>query len=157
MKRNVLFLILGTLLFLAVASPAGAVKPRPPLGLFLQQGEASEGGIPIALVATANVDVGRVELSIELPPGLSLTTEAPTWEGPLKKGETHRIEFVLQNPGGNTPRKVTGKAIVHLDPSGTFVERSTLILNGAQGQTPSPPPSVKRKQGKESILEYKGE
>lgn len=150
-----IWIYLTLLSFLAVASPAWAVKPRPPLGLFLQQAEDSSGGTRIVLNATANIDISRVELSVELSPGLSLIKGDQEWAGPLKKGETQQVEFVVQSRG-NTPRQITGKAVVHVDPGGEVVERSTLTLNGGT-ERPSRSPSVKRKQGGESILEFKGE
>lgn len=151
-----IWIYLTLFFFLAVASPAWAVKPRPPLALFLQQTENSNEGTRIVLNATANVDISRVELSVELAPGLSLVKGDQEWAGPLKKGETQQVEFVVQSRG-NTPRQITGKAVVHLDPGGEVVERSTLTLNGVKEEPPSRSPSVKRKQGDETIHEYKGE
>lgn len=142
--------------FLAAVSPAWAIKPRPPLQLSLQQAKASEGETMITLTAAANVDINRVTISVELSPGLSLAKGQPEWEGPLKKGEKQQLEFVVQNPN-HTPEKVTGKAIVHLEAGGEFIQKSTLIVNRAQNKPPSHSPSVQRKQGDETIHEYKGE
>ncbi|TAK01185.1 MAG: hypothetical protein EPO39_14650 [Candidatus Manganitrophaceae bacterium] len=69
---------------------------------------------------------------MELSPDLSLMEGSTEWKGALKKGRRKKIELLVKNPG-NTPRKVTGKAIVHLDEAGEFIERSTITLNGKTG------------------------
>jgi|GEM_PF-2441323 len=156
-KWNISILIYAILFtLLAVASPAWAVKPRPPLTLFLQQAENPDGGTKVTLNATANTDISRVELSIELSSGLSLVKGDQAWEGPIKKGETQQVEFVVQSRG-SSPKRVTGKAVVHLDAGGKMIERSTLNLNGAPKDSTSHSPAIKRKQEGESIHEYKGE
>ena len=92
MKRTLSLWISLALFSLLAASPAWAVKPRPPLGLSLQQAEGGDGERKITVTATANTEIIRVELSTELSPGLSLVKGEPNWEGPLKKGETQKIE-----------------------------------------------------------------
>src|SRR5579884_3381690 len=119
-------------------------------------GENPDGGTKVTLNATANTDISRVELSIELSSGLSLVKGDQAWEGPIKKGETQQVEFVVQSRG-SSPQRVTGKAIIHLDAGGEMIERSTLNLNGAPKDSTSHSPAIKRKQEGESIHEYKGE
>lgn len=155
-KRTLSLWISLALFSLLAASPAWAVKPRPPLGLSLQQAEGGDGERKIILTATANTEIVRVELSTELSPGLSLVKGEPNWEGPLKKGETRKIELVIQGQS-RAASQVIAKAIVHLDGGGTFVERSTLPLDGPKNKAPARSPSIKRKQGGENIHEFKGE
>lgn len=156
MKRNLSLWISLALFSLLAVSPAWAVKPRPPLGLSLQQAEEGAGERRITLTATANADLVRVELSTELSPGLSLVKGEPKWEGALKQGEAQKIELVIQGQS-RAAAQVTAKAVVHLDGGGTFVERSTLPLDGPKNKAPARSPSVKRKQGGENIHEFKGE
>jgi hypothetical protein len=156
MKRTLSLWISVALFSLLAAAPAWAVKPRPPLGLSLQQAEEAAGETRITVTATAYIDIARVELATELSPGLSILKGEPDWEGPLKKGETRKIELVIRNPG-HTGSQVIEKATIRLDGGATFVERSTLPLDGPQNKAPTRAPSIKRKQGEENIREFKGE
>lgn len=138
----------------AITIPAWAIKPRPPLQLSLQQISLSGGQSRLTMIATANVDIGRVDLSLELPPGLSLIEGEEEWEGAMKRGETKQIEWIIQSPN-EAPHKVTGKAVIELNAGEKFVEKATLTLNEGKSDTPRRTPSVKRKEGGETILEFK--
>lgn len=154
LKSRFVFLIQVVFLF-GTFSAAEAVKPRPPLQLSLLQVNLSEKESQVTLIATANVDSDQVKLSIDLPIGLSLVEGVDQWEGALKKGETKKMEVIVENQNRN-PQKITGKATLHLNEGETFVQQSTLILNDAKAKSSLPGPSVKRKQGEENILEFKG-
>lgn len=152
-NRFVWIIILFTLT--TTAAPAWAIKPRPPLQLSFQQTDLSGGESRLTMIAVANVDLNRVTLSIELPPGLSLVAGEEQWENAMKKGETKKMEWVVQSPN-QAPRKVTGKAVIESSAGEKFVEQATLTLNEAEKETPLRTPSVKRKEGGETILEFKG-
>jgi hypothetical protein len=140
---------------LGLFSAAEAIKPRPPLQLSLLRVDLSEKQSQLILTATAHVDSNQVALSIDLPIGISLVEGKDQWEGALKKGETKKIEIIVENQR-HQPQKIVGKATLHLMEGETFVQQSTLILNDPKTKSPLPAPSVKRKQGEEKILEFKG-
>lgn len=115
--------------FLIIASSAWAIKPRPPLQLSLHQADVSEEVSKVTLIATANLDIRRVELRVKLSSGLFLIKGEEKWEGPLKKGEAQKMELIIQRPG-HAPREVTGEGIIHLDEGGVFIQKVTITLSG---------------------------
>jgi hypothetical protein len=141
---------------LGLFSTAEAIKPRPPLQMSLLRVDLSEKKSQLTLTATANVDSNQVALSIDLPVGIFLVEGEDQWEGSLKKGETKKIEIIVENQRRN-PQKIIGKATLHLMEGETFVQQSTLTLGDPKTKSPLPTPSVKRKQGEEKILEFKGQ
>lgn len=150
------FICFAQIIFLlGIFSSAEAVKPRPPLQLSLLQVPLSEKQSRLTLTATANIDSDQVKLSIDLPAGLSLVEGIDQWEGSLKKGETKKIEAVVENPR-HSAQRVTGVATLQLNEGGTFVQRSMLTLDEPKTNSSPPAPSIKRKQGEENILEFKG-
>jgi hypothetical protein len=154
-NKVVLWVCAVFLSVITITSPASAIKPRPPLQLSLQETPLSGGQSRLMMIAKANVDISRVDLSIELPPGLSLIEGDEDWEGSLKKGEIKQIEWLIQSPN-EAPHKIIGKAVIELSAGEKFVEKATLTLNEAKSDTPRRAPSVKRKEGGETILEFKG-
>lgn len=154
-NKIVLWTCAAFLLVIAVTSPAWAIKPRPPLQLSLQQTPLSGGQSRLMMIARANVDVGHVELSLELPPGLSLLEGEAAWEGGMKRGETKEIELIVQSPN-EAPHQVTGRAVIELAAGETFLEKTTLTLNERKTEMPRRAPSVKREEGGETILQFKG-
>lgn len=153
--KIVLWIFAAFLFVMAITPPAWAIKPRPPLQLSLQQIPLSGGQSQLMMIARANVDVGHVELSLELPPGLSLLEGEAAWEGGMKRGETKEIELIVQSPN-EAPHQVTGRAIIELAAGETFLEKTTLTLNEAKTDATRRAPSVKRKEGGETILQFKG-
>ncbi len=153
--KTIVLICVAFISLTAMAAPAWAIKPRPPLQLSLHQTDLSGGETQVTMVATANVDVSRVSLSLELTPGLSLTRGEEGWEGSMRKGETQQVEWIIQSPD-KAPRNVNGKAVIELNAGEKFVEKVTLTLNETKGDTPPRTPSVKRKEGGETILEFKG-
>lgn len=154
-NKVVLWIFAAFLSVMAITPPAWAIKPRPPLQLSLQQVPLSGGQSQLMMIARANVDISHVDLSIELPLGLSLVEGEEEWEGPLKKGETKQIEFIVQSPN-KAPHQVTGKAVIELTAGEKFVEKATLTLNEVKSDSPRRAPFVKRKEGGETILQFKG-
>jgi hypothetical protein len=77
------------------------------------------------------------------------------WEGSLKKGDIKQIEWLIQSPN-EAPHKVIGKAVIELSAGEKVVEKATLTLNEPKSDTPRRAPSIKRKEGGETILEFKG-
>lgn len=154
-NKVVLWIFAAFLSVMAITPPAWAIKPRPPLQLSLQQVPLSGGQSQLMMIARANVDISHVDLSLELPLGLSLVEGEEAWEGPLKKGETKQIEFIVQSPN-KAPHQVTGKAVIELTAGEKFVEKATLTLNEAKSDSPRRAPFVKRKEGGETILQFKG-
>ncbi|MBI3805890.1 MAG: hypothetical protein HY282_19215 [Nitrospirae bacterium] len=149
---------------LVIALPAWAVKPRPPLQLSLQQSSVSERENRLTMVAKANVDIRDAVLSLELPSGLRLIQGAEDgWEGSLKKGEMQQLDWTVRS-GDTLPRQVVGKAVIRLNTGEEFTERSVLTLHEEKKDEKKEEdkdertrsPSVKRKQGGENILEFKG-
>lgn len=140
--------------FFTIFSSAWAIKPHPPVELFFRQANPGEGTSQVTLIATADLDVSRIELSIELSPGLTLIKGEEKWDGPLRKGETKTMEVVVQNPS-DVLHKIAGIAIIYLKEGGAFVERSAVILNGKKDESPLRGPSLKRKNQGETILEFK--
>ncbi|MDC4205936.1 MAG: hypothetical protein MPW17_05225 [Candidatus Manganitrophus sp.] len=153
--KIVLWIFAAFLFVTAITPPAWAIKPRPPLQLSLQQIPLSGGQSQLMMIARANIDISHVDLSLELPLGLSLVEGEEEWEGPLKKGETKQIELIVQSPN-KAPHQVTGKAVIELTAGEKFVEKATLTLNEAKSDSPRRAPSVKRKEGGETILQFKG-
>lgn len=154
-NKVVLWIFAAFLSVMAITPPAWAIKPRPPLQLSLQQVPLSGGQSQLMMIARANVDISHVDLSLELPLGLSLVEGEEEWEGPLKKGETKQIEFIVQSPN-KAPHQVTGKAVIELTAGEKFVEKATLTLNEVKSDSPRRAPFVKRKEGGETILQFKG-
>lgn len=154
-NKVVLWIFAAFLSVMAITPPASAIKPRPPLQLSLQQVPLSGGQSQLMMIARANVDISHVDLSLELPLGLSLVEGEEEWEGPLKKGETKQIEFIVQSPN-KAPHQVTGKAVIELTAGEKFVEKATLTLNEVKSDSPRRAPFVKRKEGGETILQFKG-
>lgn len=154
-NKFVLWIFTTFVLVMYITPPAWAIKPRPPLQLSLQQTSLSGGQSRLMMIAKANVDINHVDLSLELPPGLSLLEGEGEWEGTLKKGDIKQIEWLIQSPN-EAPHKVTGKAVIELSAGEKFVEKTTVTLNEEKGDTPRRTPSIKRKEGGETILEFKG-
>lgn len=144
------------LFLLAAFSAAEAVKPRPPLQLALLEMDLSEKQSRLTLMATANIDSNQVELAFDLPGNLSLVEGEEKWEGTLKKGETRKIEVIVENKD-DLPKKVVGKATLHLKEGATFVQQSSLTLDGPKPDPSLPIPFIQRKQGNEEILEFKAQ
>lgn len=154
-NKIVLWIFAAFLFVMAITPPAWAIKPRPPLQLSLQQTPLSGGQSRLMMIAKANVDIGHVDLSLELPPGLSLLEGESEWEGALKKGDIKQIEWLVQSPN-QAPHQITGKAVIELSAGEKFVEKTTLTLNEEESDTPRHTPSIKRKEGGETILQFKG-
>lgn len=157
MAKRKIFLWLHLLFFSLTigVSASWATKPRPPLQLSLLQTTLSKGQSRLILMATANIDASEVALSIDLPPELTLIEGEDAWKGTLPKGESQKIEIVVQGPDAS-PRQVVGKAEVHLPEGETFFQKSVLTLNKPKNKSAPPVPSLKRKEGGGSILEFKG-
>lgn len=147
--------ICSILFSLLIASPGWAIKPRPPLQLSLLQSDLSGDQSRLTLTATTNIDSSEVALSLNLPPGISLIQGSGEWKGSLQKGETKKIEVIVQD-SDHAPRKVIGKATIHLAEGETFTQQSALTLNESKSGPPLPAPSIKRKEDGEKILEFKG-
>ncbi len=154
-KKTVVWVWITFFLTTIVITPAWAIKPRPPLQLSLQQTPLSGGQSQLMMIARANVDISHVDLSLELPPGLSLIEGDMDWEGSMKKGEIKQIEWLIQRPN-EALHRVSGKAVIELGAGEKFVEKTTLTLNEEKSDTPRRTPSVKRKEGGETILQFKG-
>lgn len=155
LKYKFIFFAQLAILF-GIFSPVEAVKPRPPLHLALLQAPLSEKQSQLTLMATANIDSDQVKLSFDLPAGISFVKGEEAWEGSLKMGEIKKIEIVVENQN-HTSQKITGKATLHLGEGGTFLQQSTLTLGDLKAKAPPlPAPSIKRKQGEENLLEFKG-
>jgi hypothetical protein len=148
---------LQVIILLGIFSTAEAVKPRPPLQLSLLEVDLSGKQSQLTLMATANIDSDQVKLSFDLPGGLSFVKGEEEWEGALKKGESKKIEIIVENQIQKS-QKVTGKATLHLNGGETFLQQNTITLGDPKEKSSPPPPapSVKRKQGEENILEFKG-
>ena len=152
LKRRFSFFV-QILILLALFSTAEAVKPRPPLQLALLEIDLTEKQSSLTLMATANIDSNQVELTFDLPGNLSLVKGEEKWEGALKKGETQKIEIIVENQD-DLPKKVIGKATLRLREGATFVQQSSLTLNDPKTEPSLPTPSESR-QGDEKILEFK--
>lgn len=153
-KHKILFWLYFLIFSLLIGPPPGwAAKPRPPLQLSLLQAPLSENQSRLILSATANFDLTEVALSLDLSADLALIEGSGTWTGPLRKGETQKVEVVVQSPD-RAEREVVGKAAIRLAEGETFLQKSVLTLNKPKSK--STPPPVKRKEGGEEILEFKG-
>ena len=139
---------------LFAAFPAEATKPRPPLQLALLEMDLSETQRQLTLMATANIDSNQVDLAFDLPANLSLVKGEEKWEGDLKKGETKKIEVIVESQD-RLPKKIVGKATLHLKEGATFVQQSSLTLDDPKTINPLPAPPDERMQGDEKILEFK--
>lgn len=138
----------------AAFSTAEAVKPRPPLQLALLEMDLSETQRQVTLMATANIDSNQIDLAFDLPGNLSLVEGEEKWEGSLKKGETKKIEVVVENQD-RLPKKIVGKATLHLKEGATFVQQSSLTLDDPKTSAPHPALPEGRMQGDEKIREFK--
>ncbi|MFY9270637.1 MAG: hypothetical protein WAO55_12925 [Candidatus Manganitrophaceae bacterium] len=154
-NKRLLWLFL-TLFFLTTALPsAWAVKPLPPVQLSIKQTGRTDHRHQVTMTATANIDLDKIELSLELPPGVSRIEGEETWKGAMKKGETKKVSWTLQSRD-QTPQTIFGKAITHLNEGNAFLQKALLTLNETAADAPRAAPSVKRKEGTETILEFKG-
>ncbi|MFQ5781158.1 MAG: hypothetical protein ACE5HN_10300 [Nitrospiria bacterium] len=155
MFRRIFAILILPFLLLIIPLPVATAKPRPPLQLTLRQGDLSGEEVQLTLKARANVESSRVILSIDLPPSLTFIEGEETWEGPLKRGETKKIEVTILNPG-NQPQEITGKGTIQFANGGTFVQQNTLMLSGPKKEPPPRPHPIERKEGGETILEFRG-
>jgi hypothetical protein len=166
MLKRKFVLFVQILFLLAAFSAAEATKPRPPLQLALLEMDLSETERRLTLMATANIDSNQVDLAFDLPGNLSLVEGEGKWEGALKKGETKKIEVVVEDLD-RLPKKIIGRATLHLKEGATFVQQSSLTLDDPKTGASLPPhsipppsvptPPVKNRQGDEKILEFKGQ
>ncbi|HIE65646.1 MAG: hypothetical protein ABGX83_02395 [Nitrospira sp.] len=136
-----------------IFSPIVEAKPRPPLRLTFRHQGLSDGEIQLTLKAKANVASGRVTLSIDLPPGASVLEGETTWEGSLEKGEIRTIEVTILDPG-SLLQEIRGKASLQFSAGGTFFQESK--LKGSKKGAPEFREPIIRKEGGETILEFRG-
>jgi uncharacterized protein (DUF58 family) len=160
MIRKIFFsLVLPFFLFILlssfVLSPVVEAKPRPPLRLTFRHHNLSGGEIQLTLKAKANAAAGRVTLSIDLPPGIPVLEGEAAWEGPLEKGETREIEVTISDPG-DFLQEITGKATIQFATGGTFFQESRLRNIASEKKGSSSPDPIIRKEGGETILEFRG-
>ncbi len=155
MVRKIFTPLALSLLLFVISSPVVEAKPRPPLRLTFRHQNLSEGEIQLTFKAKANVASGRVTLSIDLPPSVSVLEGETTWEGSLKKGETRKIKITILNPGSPS-QEITGRATIQFTGGGTFVQENNLRLNESKQERPAPPAPIIQKEGGETILEFRG-
>jgi len=151
----------STLLFAIVALLPGsgkqafAIKPSPPLNLSLTHNDLPDGQTELTLQAFANVAVEKVEISIDLPASLVLIAGETKWDGPLALGEQKEIKATIRTLS-NHPTKVVGNAFVYFSSGGSLTQRARLLLNAPKEKPLSPrKPPILRKQGRDTILEFK--
>lgn len=155
MFRKIFVLFMSPFLLFILPSPVVTAKPRPPLQLTLRHGSLSGEEVRLTLKARANVASDRVTLSIDLPHGISILEGEAAWEGPLKRGETRKIEVTIPNPG-DPHQEITGRATIQFTGGGTFVQENRLRFNRSEQERPSPPDPITRKESGETILEFRG-
>ena len=145
-----------SLLFLLFGIPyaAEAMKPRPPVELTFLSARLSEEETKITLTARANIKTSNISMTIDLPLGLTLIEGKPHWEGPLKRGETQELTIMIQGMGGIAD-EILGNATIHLPNSGTFVQKTKLVLKAFNRQPLKPLPRTRQKGGSGSVLEFR--
>jgi hypothetical protein len=138
------------------ANWAFAIKPQPPLLLHLSTISRANNNIEVTLEVLANMDIESTQLSLHFPESLALVEGEEEWTGSIPLGQKKRLTILLQAIS-STPEKVIGKATVHLPEGGSFDQQSTIEIN-AKKATPSisPSPPTQRRQGDETILEFRG-
>lgn len=144
------------ILFLGVCSDAFAVKPSPPLKLSLSKSNLSNGQIELTFNVSANVTVEKIELALDLPPSVSLVSGEVKWDGTIAIGEKKDIKASIRTLS-NIPAEVIGRATAYFLHGGSVDQREALLLNPPPEKVkPRLEPTIKRKQGRETILEFRG-
>ncbi len=143
-------------LFLLSGSEAFAIKPSPPLKLSLVNRDLTDGQIEITFHAQSFVAAEKVELAIDLPPSVSLVSGDIKWDGSIAVGEKKAVKAFIRTLS-NIPAKVVGKGIAHFTHGGSVTQQEILLLNPPQEKASSPRDvPIKRKQGGETLLEFRG-
>ncbi len=149
-------LVLLVVLFLTIDSQTFAVKPQPPLTLTLSSSDLPDGTIEVQLEALANREVESVELTFYLPKSVSFKGGEEKWKGSIAVGEK-KVLIVLIQRSSSSPAMVIGEAEVVLLQGGSFVQQSEIAIAPKETEENLPlSPPIKRKQGGETILEFKG-
>ncbi len=150
---------IGIIIFLifsfSISSPAKAIKPRPPVQLSFSSSILSDEETRITLSAKAIVDSNKLSIEIKRPLGLQLIDGKETWEGPIKKGEVHKLEIIILNEG-STSYEISGEASLHFINGGTFKQKSQLILNPLTEERSIRLPPIRQKGNRDTILEFRG-
>jgi len=155
MKKTLIYLISFFVFLLPAAMSAKAVKPRPPVELSLQKTQIEKEKIRLLFSARANIQTKKLSLSMALPLGLSLLEGEPKWEGPLDRGESHRMSIFVQGTGGISD-EVRGMAIIQLPKGGSFTQKIRLSLSPLKAEEIKPPPPILLQSGGEPVLEFRG-
>ncbi len=153
--------LVSIIFFVGGGKQAFAIKASPPLNLSLASRNLPDGQTELTLQAIASVTIDKVDLSIVLPASLDLASGGLEWGGAMAVGEKKEIR-VLVRTLANIPSNVIGKALVYFSHGGTtpasesLTQRVSLLLN-APKEKPSPPskPPQLRKQGRDTILEFR--
>jgi len=144
----------GILLFLmAFANPVFARKPLPPISLFVQTEDRSDGAVEITLHAVANMKIESAELSFHLPESLR-NVKTEKWVGAIDAGKTQHLKMTV-NPLSEHSEEIIGEAIVHWPDGSSFVQRHGIRPNAKVGPEIEAP-AIKRKQEGQNIIEFKG-
>jgi hypothetical protein len=149
-------LLIVSIIFLAGGGKyAFAVKATPPLNLSLTSRTLSDGQTELTLKAIANLTVDKADLTIVLPASLDLASGGLQWEGAIAIGEKKEVK-VLVRTLANIQALVIGKATVYFTHGGSLLQQQTLLLNAPKKKAspPAKPPTL-RKQGRDTILEFK--
>ena len=159
--------LVSIIFFVGGGKQAFAIKPSPPLNLSLTSRNLPDGQTELTLQAIASVAIDKLDLSIVLPASLDLASGGLQWEGAIASGEKKEIR-VLVRTLANIPSNVIGKALVYFShggttpargttpASGSLTQQTSLLLN-APKEKPLPPskPPILRKQGRDTILEFR--
>ena len=92
------------------ATPSGPVTPA--LAVKINLGGANPhpmGGIAIALVLTPTVDAPNINMTMTLPPSMSVLTGSPTWAGDLKANQSLMLNLLL------TINKLDGPDVIKVE------------------------------------------
>lgn len=149
---------LGLFLFVFFPSPipGNAVKPLPPLQLFLSSTQIQNGETKLTLTAKANTNAESVSLEIVLPLGLQLIEGEERWEGPIKRGEIQTVEAIVRIDSAFS-YTIVGKARIQFPMQGHFTQERRLVLNDVNEAPRTQGPPIRQEGSRDTILEFRGE
>jgi len=145
---------ISIVLFLGAGKEVFAIKASLPLNLSLTSRNLPDGQTELILQASASMAIEKVSMSIDLPASLALVSGDVKWDGAIAVGEKKEVKAFIRTLA-NIPAKVIGTALIDFPHGGSMMQQETLLLNTPKEKPVPKKPPILRKQGRDTILEFR--
>ena len=129
-RKIFLCLLFSGACVMVLAGGAQATKPSIPLKVSFEMDGTPQVGqeVTVRLKIQAWLDTPHVQIRCKLPTGVEMISGSPQWEGSLKSGETHEMQFVIKvkNPGFYP---ISASATIQWPGGGKMVRHGALVFD----------------------------